>query len=252
MSARAFNNFYQRWEPKVDVLVKGRGARLSWPKLSCVINDDITTFTTSEPLLIWNAPTKASSGSGRLRKQAIFVGASFDFSSLDGVDVLIRGACHLAIYRISQEDGEFEAELFDQIHFDMEKGDGQTDFHPIFHIQRGSENTKDSPKYLRMLAEAARTKPDRIKIKNDTPVASPYLRLPSPQMDFFAVITMIMADFFCNKKQYASSVESFKALLKLLEEDANIARQGRSAGILRKRQQAATCDSLAHWYAESV
>lgn len=248
----SFNNFYQRWKPKIDVIVKGRGARLNWPDLKRTVNNGTTTYATVDPLLIWNAPTKGSSGPGRLTKQAIFVGASFDFSNIGGVDVLTKGKCHLAIYRISQKDDAFEAKLFDQIHFDMENGRGQTEFHPIFHIQRGSENIEDSPKYHQMLAEAARTTLEKIAIDNATPAASPYLRLPSPQMDFFAVMTMIMADFFCNHKQYSSSEASFKALLKLLKEDANIARQGESAAILRQRQQEATFDSLAHWYAESA
>ena len=252
MSAKSFNNFYQQWHSKIDVIVRARGARLRWPSLTSAVNNGITTFATDGPLLIWNAPTKSSSGLGRQTRQAIFVGASFDFSNVDGVDVLIKGASHLAIYRVSPLDDGYEAELFDQIHFDMEKGISQTKFHPIFHVQRGSENTLDSPKYHRLLAEEARLDLEKIVIRNATPVASPYLRLPSPQMDFFAVMTMIMADFFCNPKLYASSEASFKALLRLLKGNANIAREGQSAGILRLRQQVATFDSLAHWYAESV
>jgi len=252
MSAKSFNSFYQQWQPKIDVIVRGRSARLLWPNLTSTVNNVTTTYATDGPLLIWNAPTKGSSGSGRQTRQAIFVGASFVFSNIGGVDVLIKGACHLAIYRVSPKDGGYEAVLFDQIHLDMEKGSAQTQFHPIFHVQRGSENTLDSPRYHRLLAEAARLTLEKIVIKNDTPVASPYLRLPSPQMDFFAVMTMIMADFFCNPEQYSRSEASFKALLKLLKEDANIARQGQSAAILRQRQQAATFDSLAHWYAESA
>lgn len=252
MSAKSFNNFYQSWKPKIDAIVKGRGARLNWPDLKCAISNGTTTYATVDPLLIWNAPTKGSSRPGRSTKQAIFVGASFDFSNIGGTDVLTKGKCHLAIYRISQKGDTFKATLFDQIHFDMENGRGQTEFHPIFHVQRGSENIEDSPKYHRMLAEAARTTPEKVIIDNAAPAASPYLRLPSPQMDFFAVMTMIMADFFCNRKQYSSSEASFKALLKLLKEDANIARQGESAAILRQRQLTATFDSLAHWYAESA
>jgi len=252
MSAKSFNSFYQRWQPKIDVIVKGRSARLHWPALTRSDKDGTTTYATVDPLLIWNAPTKGSSGSGRQTKQAIFVGASFDFSNIDGKDILVKGACHLAIYRVSPKEDGHEAELFDQIHFDMETGTPETKFHPIFHIQRGSENTSDSPKYHRLLAGAARVAQEKILIKNDTPIASPYLRLPSPQMDFFSVMTMIMADFFCNSRQYSSSEPSFKALLKLLREDANIARQSQPATILRQRQQAATFDSLAHWYAESV
>jgi len=34
MSAKSFNSFYQRWQPKIDVIVKGRSARLHWPALT--------------------------------------------------------------------------------------------------------------------------------------------------------------------------------------------------------------------------
>jgi hypothetical protein len=94
---------------------------------------------------------------------------------------------------------------------------------------------------------------DRANISFDRPplAGTPYLRLPTPQMDLFSVMTMVIADFFCNGGDRNPKVrDQFQAILGWLVHENNAAREGVAAGVIRERSQSGGFTSSAHWYPE--
>lgn len=248
-----FHKYWQEWESKLEALVRRRGARLSFPALLGPSRNDEgkVTFTPEEPLFIYNVPQKASSG--KARRNAILVQGSFTFFETGGGLLMIEPRASISIYDIRPDaGGKLTAKLFDSLHFDVEPAQKQKAFHPMFHIQRGADSNLTDDVVIRLLARQSKVPVEEIEILKGEVSGSPYLRLPSPQLDYFSVLVMVIADFFCNPDDPNPNVlVMFKSLLALLCDDRNIARQCESSGILFSRSQSRGWASSAHWYAES-
>jgi hypothetical protein len=105
-------------------------------------------------------------------------------------------------------------------------------------------------------------------------LGTPYLRLPTPQLDLFSVMTIVAADFFCNagdanrdrdidrnarhrrgrngaaRHDRTNVVERFASLLDLLRKPENIARAGTASVALFARMKTDDYISTGHWYPE--
>lgn len=104
----------------------------------------------------------------------------------------------------------------------------------------------------RVLAELVRTTDDKIVLKRSTGLGTQHLRLPTPQMDLFAVLTAVVADFFCNGADKDPKVKTqFGALLELLKHPSNAARNGFAARQLMERSNE-IWPCPAAWYPEST
>jgi len=168
-------------------------------------------------------------------------------------------------------------EMVDTMHFDVDTVDDEgerTPFHPIFHVQRGTSH--DDIVYQELLADIWHMDAASITVDqtNKAALGTPYLRIPTPQLDMFALFTMVAADYFCNpgdlKRDAAhdkalkdgnrkvisadrSNVkEQFVALLDLLKSTTNLAREGKSTVELHDRIKSAEVLSTACWYPESA
>ena len=258
-----FSVLWQEWERKLTPLVNGRDARLIFPPLDGprTLDDGKVIFEVGSPILIANAPQKSASTRGG--RHAIFIMGAFVFDRVDASvrPKLVHASASVTIYNVIRRMTDAAtAELFEAVHFDMENAESQTAFHPIFHAQRGADN-RLAPDVLRpALARALRLRDECVEIKQSTVPGTPYLRLPTPQLDLFSVLTMLIADFFCHMPQGGgtspsvnpNTLTAFKAVLELLKDGRNIARDGVCTEALDERRKS-TGDfaSSAHWYAES-
>lgn len=266
MTCGEYGNFHvlwQQWPEKLRPLVVARGARLEFPSLSGPhdVGDGKVEFRTSEPILIANAPQKsASNKSGR---HAIFILGTFVFGQADDTErpKLVHATASVTIYNVTHETDAAIAQLFEAVHFDMEDAQNPTAFHPIFHAQRGADNRLSEAQVRRLLKRALRLGRGVVNIADSQVPGTPYLRLPTPQLDLFSVLTMLIADFLCHTPQgrrtqqliNSNTHTLFKAVLKLLQAEENIARDGACTEVLDiRRAQAGNYASSAHWYAESI
>jgi hypothetical protein len=270
--------YWQEWQPKLEPLVKAKGAKLHFPTALRQVGRTDTTVTLrpDQPICISNAPEKASSR--RAGKQVIFIDGSFEILLNDARPHLVRPTCNITIFKSTEVAAEsLNLELVDALHFDVEVPPGDADckrFHPIFHAQRGESLTDERCKQV--LGEVFHLEPHQIRIdeKNKAVLGTAYLRLPTPQLDLFSVLTMVAADYFCNagdaerdrgldgiqatrgaaagaaRHDRTNVVELFVAVLKLLRGPENVAREGNSSRALLTRLAGADHLSMGHWYPE--
>lgn len=256
--------YWQGWETKLRTLVTDRsGAQLFFPprlkQIAPEHGKEYFSLSPVEPICIYNAPTKASSTRSRSsRRLAIFIDGSFEVFPGDTRPCMHKAECNATFYTCLEEEDGVKLVFFDAIHFDFEVAESQTSFHPLFHAQRGKSRTVSDARVIELLARKLRRKPEEIHIQEEQAqtLGTPYLRLPTPQLDMFSVMTLIMADFFCNGGEVGkpgSTVEdNFKAILKHLRDPSNIVREGFASRALRERFDAEQERhiSTAHWYAE--
>jgi hypothetical protein len=166
--------------------------------------------------------------------------------------------------------------MVDAMHFDVDAIDKdtglRTPFHPIFHVQRGTSHEDNVFKTI--LSEILHIEPGAIEVQtNKNTLGSPYLRVPTPQLDMFSVFTLIAADYFCNPGDAEKDVkhdraakdgkkvnpadrtnvtEQFVGLLELLKSSANVAREGKSSIELRDRLNKGKMFNTGYWYPESA
>jgi hypothetical protein len=256
--------YWQGWETKLRTLITDRsGAQLFFPaklkQTDPAYGTEFFSLRPIEAICIYNAPTKASSTRSRNSKRlAIFIDGSFEVFPGDERPCMHKAECNVTFYTCLEDSDGVKLTFFDAIHFDFEVAESQKSFHPLFHAQRGKSRTVDDVKVKELLANKLRRKTSEIHIKEEEhqTLGTPYLRLPTPQLDMFSVMTLIMADFFCNGGEVSrpgSTVEdSFKAILRHLRDPSNIVREGFASKALKERFYAEKEQhiSTAHWYAE--
>jgi len=79
------------------------------------------------------------------------------------------------------------------------------------------------------------------------------LRIPTPQMDYMSVLTMVIADHFCDERWSTDVHRGFIMLLRQVMHASNPARSSKQSQNLEQRWnpelRGPFCAS--HWYAES-
>ena len=245
----AFDRLYSELHRKLQVIARGANASVHFES-RLIQTEDLggIRFRLPKPTLLWDVKQRGSSTSNR--KVAIFVDGSF----------LIEGS-HLAkldsafaIYAIEVQRSTSIIELKDAFHFDAEV-EPQTCFHPIFHVQRGvqkSLNLACLRSRIEELGLAERLGRQMEFREGNSSTFSRDVRIPTPQMDYGAVLVTIAADFFCEKNARNEIKAGFQQLLSVAMK-SGISVQGRSAKTLEGRWQgegkAPFC--AGHWYQES-
>jgi hypothetical protein len=251
-----FHRYWMDWEAKLKPLIKRHEARLLFPpRLSETQKEDGSIdLSPVHPICIANAPQKAATDKrGPSHRNTLVIDGGFHLKPGAAAPYLVQGRCSLSIFSttIRDDDGRDLIEI-DAMHFDMEKVDKPTAYHPIFHVQRDVDSRLDEAKLKQAVADLARTTPDKIFLQRSLGLGTQHLRLPTPQMDLFAVLTAVVADFFCNGADKDAKVKTqFAAVLELLKHPSNAARNGFAARQLMER-----ADEIwpypGAWYPESA
>lgn len=270
--------YWQQWGAKLEPLVRAKGAKLSFPVKLRHVGGSATseTFAPERPVCITNAPMKASSRFRTSHRLVIFVNGDLEISK-DEANPCVNHRCNITIFKPTEVPGvSLHLEMVDALHFDVDSPDRQTGkrthFHPIFHVQRGP--SLDDETCRAVLSEITHLAPDRITVDqtNKAALGTPYLRVPTPQLDLFSVLTLVAADYFCNPgdakrdenndaaaakgdakaaRAYRSNAKAlFVELLDLLRNPANLVREGNSSLELRQRVDQAGLICAASWYPE--
>ncbi|MDO9006059.1 MAG: hypothetical protein Q7V20_21660 [Aquabacterium sp.] len=254
--------YWKEWESKLSVLVQSKSAKLYFPaKLKQSDPDQEKNWYTVQPvtpICIYNAPPKGSSGKGIASsgRMAIFVTGSFELTPLERGFELHGATCEISFYRIKREDGDgVQLKLFDAMHFDYEKANNHTPFHPVFHAQRGRCRTITHESVKDLMVNYRVPGSEKVIVSDDEKIdlGTPYFRLPTPQLDIFSVFALLMADFFCNGGELKDNPRiqnMFRSILKHLTDERNAVREGASSRRLKDRFDSHI--SAAHWYAEFV
>lgn len=255
---------WQRWMGPLTTIVKSRNAQLQFPSIQEKPNSrnarapNSRIFHFSHPICILNAPQKAAS---RMKKMHVLIDGYFHFEETGGHPCLTHAGANVTLLHPEElEDERLRLKLVDALHFDVESPEGgkRKGFHPFFHMQRGTSHSDEVIKSV--LAEAEGWDVNKILVDQSSKdvIGHPYLRIPTPQLDVFAVLTMVVADCFCNPGFAPSSAQSeesnpetlFSRLLILLTEANNVMREGTTSRELCERVQAGQFISAAHWYPE--
>lgn len=266
--------YWYKWEPKLRTLLQARRARLVFPTLRPKpgshdpAHPDILTFELESPICILDAPQKGSMTRGTKRMH-ILIDGTFKFAESAGHPCLLHASCNVTLFDRTEndDDGTLDLVLTDALHFDVESPDehgNRKGFHPFFHVQRGISH--DDQRVREVFAAA--TKRDVVEVRVDQSakdkIGHPYLRIPTPQLDLFSVMTMVVADCFCTTGDTENPAKAkpaqtgdptraevlFADLLKLLTEGSNIVREGNTARTLIQRVMEANLMSAGHWYPE--
>ncbi|MEE1889756.1 hypothetical protein [Pseudomonas carassii] len=231
------------------VISKQQLSNVSWPDFIQVEKGDEGTFLEfAKPAIIWNAPYRASSRGNA--KRAIAMTGSFNFK--DGV--FDKGSAHLEVYESSISMGRLTLKILEAMHFDIEAGEKQTAFHPMFHVQFGKSKRWDDAVLRDRVQHLARMRPENIDIVRDVQMPIRDVRIPTPQMDYLSVLVMVIADYFCEKDSANEVKIGFQSLLKAVMSSKNSARVGRQSQTLEQRWVNHTLDrpfAAGHWYGES-
>lgn len=232
------------------IVIEKKASKAHWPSLKPEkLNDNEVLISFSEPALVWNAPIRGSSGNTRT-KRAIVLDGRFSFKG----DVLDQGGANLEIYEtMPNPDGSWAMNLLDAMHFDIEAHDTQTPFHPIFHVQFGKSKRIDEAEIRRIVSGLSRIDVDKINIDRSLRTSSRDIRIPTPQMDYMSVLTMVVADYFCDNLSGREIRTGFRNLLKKVMHASNPARSSRQSRNLEKRWNPETIGPFcsSHWYHES-
>lgn len=251
-----FHRYWMDWEAKLKPLISRHQAQLLFPaRLSETLKDGGgIDLSPPHPICIANAPQKAATDKrGPSHRNTLVIDGGFHLKLGAAAPYLVQGRCSLSVFSTTiRGDGGRDLVEIDAMHFDMEKADKPTAYHPIFHVQRDVDSRLDQAKLKWAVAELARTTTDKIFVERSPGLGTQHLRLPTPQMDLFAVLTAVVADFFCNSADKDTKVKTqFGAVLKLLKHPSNAARNGFAARQLMERaDQIWPCPGA--WYPEST
>lgn len=261
-NAARLNLLWQQWIGPLTTIVKSRNAQLQFPSIQEKPHSRVTpnsrVFQLSHPICILNAPQKAAS---RNKRMHVLIDGDFHFDETAEHPCLTHAGANVTLLRPEELDDEtLRLELVDALHFDVESPvEGRRKgFHPFFHMQRGISHSDDVIKNVFAEAEGWDLGKIIVDQSNKDVIGHPYLRIPTPQLDVFAVLTMVIADCFCNPGVEPSSTRSsdtnaetlFANLLRLLTESNNVMREGNTSRELRQRIEAGRLISAAHWYPE--
>lgn len=231
------------------VIARQQRSSVIWPEFKQIDNGaDGTVLEFAKPAIIWNAPYRASAKGAA--KRAIAMTGSFSFKN----GVFDRGSAHLEVYESSIFEGRLTLTLLEAMHFDIESGEEQTAFHPMFHVQFGKSKRWDDTTLRGQAQLLSRIKPENIEVIRDVKMPVRDVRIPTPQMDYLSVLVMVIADYFCEKDSAREVKIGFQGLLKAVMSSKNSARVGRQSQTLEKRWIDKTTDrpfAAGHWYGES-
>lgn len=269
---------WQQWGQKLKPLVARRSAKLHFPNTLRKAKEDngVLTFEPEHPVCFHNAPEKASSSRARVNHKFVyFVDGNIEIAYGSSA-ICVNHRCSVAIFRQEFVGArQLKLELVDSLHFDVDTDRGNsrehTAFHPLFHVQRGTGLSDEICK--KTISDALQFRPEDIQVDqtNRVVLGTPYIRIPTPQLDLFSVMTLIAADIFCNPKDVEDDIrareaaakkgrtipagtlirtrEHFMALLDLLR-TPSVFREGLYLGKLRKRSSEVEHLSSALWYPE--
>jgi len=256
-------HYWREWCLGLETIADKRGCRVALPSLTTHASDAFGPGTMrvalAHPICLLNAPPKGSSHVAASSEKCLTIfidGELFVPSELPSR--LLHSSCSVSFYRHETTDDTtaFRARLVDTSHFDMEKADSPSPFHPVLHAQRGFRD--DNLGLCRQAVVVADRGIDVEKVVLDCGDAghiarNPYLRLPTPQLDIFSVSAIIAADYFCSGGHSSSDPgvkTRFQDLLGLLAGEKNLAREGGMAKRLFEKFNAAGHACVAHWYEE--
>lgn len=204
-----------------------------------------------EPVMFYGAPLRGGSHKPGGRR-ALFVDGTFRVrATARGFD-LVQAACNLVVYDTVEVANEsYTLTLVDSMHFDIEPADAQSEFHPMFHAQRGYSTLITPAKVVAQAMMASHLPEDKIHLEG-AEMNLEFVRLPCPQMDMLSVLATVVADFFCNKDQTTRpEKDAFHALLKRVLGEKNPMRESLSSKALSRRWQDRPPFAASHWYKES-
>ncbi|MFT0623389.1 hypothetical protein ACMHYQ_12130 [Ectopseudomonas guguanensis] len=219
-----------------------------WPELFMTDQgDERFKLEFHQPAIIWNAPLRGSSTSST--KRAIVMGGYFCIKD----DIFISGSAFLEVYEIVRPEAKCQLSLLEAMHFDIEPNAlHQSPFHPMFHVQFGTNNHWDVNTLKNRVAEIMRIEVDQIEIDRSKVMPTRDVRIPTPQMDYLSMLVMVVADYFCDKKAGHEVKKSFKNLIHKVMNSKNIARTGKQSRELEGRwTEPDKPFSAGHWYQES-
>lgn len=241
----------------VDVIHKAASIVIETQQLSKVLWPDLiqtdqgqdgTRLEFSKPAIIWNAPYRASSKG--TAKRAIALTGSFIFK--DGI--FDKGSAHLEVYNSVLFEGRLTLTLLEAMHFDIEPGEMQSAFHPMFHVQFGKSKRWNDTILRDQVNLVSRIRNENIDVVRDIEMPIRDVRIPTPQMDYLSVLIMVVADYFCEKDSGNEVKNGFQTLLKAVMNSKNSARGGRQSHVLEQRWIDSSADrpfAAGHWYGES-
>jgi len=185
----------------------------------------------------------------------IVIDGSFKLTAAPASPCLMGASCSIIFLSQEHNGDKLKVKMLDAMHFDVENVSNPTPFHPIFHAQRDTARTT-AQECRDVLDKTTHVGVENIEIEmfsEERVRSNPYFRLPTPQLDLFAVVTIVAADYFSNpgdtgKDSY--TVDLFQKVLKLLADEKNIVRQGHAAECLNKRFNDAKNICAANWYPE--
>ena len=246
-----FQRYWRDWATKLSVPIERMASRLRFPTFLDEIGNGQGVFELKPPypICIYNAPQKgASTKRGSSHRQTIFIDGSFHLNLSDNAPFLEHGKASISFFDTrSAQGGTYELDEVDAVHFDMELSNQPSPYHPIFHAQRDTSNKLTDDMIREAVAMMAKADPKQVNVRRNPQLGTHHLRLPTPQMDLFAVFTMVIADFFCTGGD--KDTTQFESILEHLTHTSNAAREGVAARSLSGLAHGAhTCP--AHWYPE--
>lgn len=232
------------------VIEKQQGSKAVWPALTLKDVDDegLSIVEFAAPVILWNAPIRASSKATQT-KRAIVMDGSFCFKK----NIFDRGGASLEVYSVNRHQGGYDLHLLEAMHFDIEPHTQQSPFHPMFHVQFGKNHRWDLAALQSSVADLTKLSAGQVTIHRQLAVPTRDVRIPTPQMDYLSMLVMVIADYFCEKNSTHEVKAGFKNLLKKVMNPKNSARNGRQS--IRLAQRWGTQDAqpfcASHWYEES-
>lgn len=229
------------------IIAKKQMDRPKWPELIAREEGEGFKVEFSQPAILWNTPLRGSSRSSARR--AILMDGSFNFKDA----VFESGSACLEVYEIKAAGGKCELTLLEAMHFDIEPDAAfQSPFHPMFHVQFGKNNRWSLHELVERVAALNRMEVGDVTINRDIAMPIRDVRIPTPQMDYLSMLVMVVADYFCEKKDRHDVKAGFKNLINKVMDQNNIARFGRQSKTLEQRWvQAEKPFAAGHWYQES-
>jgi hypothetical protein len=243
-----------KWQAELETIVKGKGARIDFPTAftSKPEDDKSITVRLAHPVCIHDAPQKGSSNKhGSSHQLTIAVDGGFRLKGSETHPCMIKANASVAFLEYAELKADScSLRVIDCAHFDVEEPDRA--FHPVFHVQRGSGGI-DMQEFRQRISLYRHIPVEKIEIDESIirEAGTPYLRVPSPQLDLFAVIAMIVADYFCGSEDDKSDKKtSYAKILSLLANESNVVRECSASQRLRDRVNKTPFLSTAYWYPE--
>ena len=236
---------------KADVIADRSNAAAWWPPLLVreTANSQFESYLRG-PAVLWRTPDRGGSKRARVhRSRAVAMHASFRFEATR----LIGHRASMAVYDVEHDRDADRLRLCDAYHFDAETQPCKA-YHPVFHVQRGAIADWEPEELRRNLLQLSVLRHRDVVIEEaQSEFPTRDFRVPTPQMDYTAVLVSILASYFCHEKAGNDIKRSFQSILELTMHQRNPARISQQAERLVERwaSESAAPFCAAHWYDES-